>query len=46
VLTIEPGVYGPPLGGGLRIEDNVLITAEGYRILSDFPRDLKGGSYV
>ncbi|HVV72051.1 MAG TPA: Xaa-Pro peptidase family protein, partial [Verrucomicrobiae bacterium] len=46
VITIEPGVYSEALGGGLRIEDNVLITAEGYRILSDCPRDLKGGNQV
>jgi len=46
VVTVEPGVYGNALGGGLRIEDNVLITAEGYRILSDCPRDLKGRNQV
>ena len=46
VVTVEPGVYGKALGGGLRIEDNVLITAEGCRILSDCPRDLKGGNQV
>jgi Xaa-Pro aminopeptidase len=46
VITIEPGVYGPSLGGGLRLEDNALITAEGYRILSDYPRDVKGDNYV
>lgn len=46
VLTIEPGIYGEALGGGLRIEDNVLITAEGYRILSDSPRTLKGGKHA
>lgn len=45
VLTIEPGIYGEALGGGLRIEDNVLITAEGYRLLSDSPRTLKGGKH-
>jgi len=39
VLTIEPGLYR--IGGfGLRIEDDVLITAGGCRSLTTFPRDL------
>lgn len=42
VLTIEPGIYGVELGGGARIEDNVLVTSHGYEILSDYPRGLKG----
>jgi len=46
VFTVEPGVYGSELAGGLRIEDNVLITEDGYRILSDSPRQLKGGNHV
>ncbi|MDO6432206.1 Xaa-Pro peptidase family protein [Flavitalea sp. BT771] len=46
VLTIEPGVYGTSLAGGLRIEDNVLITGDGHRLLSDSPRQLKGGNHV
>jgi Xaa-Pro aminopeptidase len=36
VLAIEPGVYWPE-GGGLRLEDNFLITAEGAEKLSPFP---------
>jgi Xaa-Pro aminopeptidase len=36
VLAIEPGVYWPG-GGGLRIEDNFLVTAEGVEKLSSFP---------
>ncbi|KAA3623626.1 MAG: aminopeptidase P family protein [Bacteroidetes bacterium] len=40
VLTIEPGIYGEELGGGCRIEDNVLVTASGHEILSDFSRAL------
>src|SRR5262245_17614491 len=36
VLAIEPGIYWPE-GGGLRLEDNFLITAEGPEKLSSFP---------
>ncbi|HZB24465.1 MAG TPA: M24 family metallopeptidase, partial [Gaiellaceae bacterium] len=36
VLAIEPGVYWEG-GGGLRLEDNFLITARGAEKLSPFP---------
>jgi Xaa-Pro dipeptidase len=36
VLAIEPGIYWPE-GGGLRLEDNFLITAHGAEKLSSFP---------
>src|SRR5215210_3683032 len=36
VLAIEPGAYWDG-GGGLRVEDNFLITAEGAQKLSPFP---------
>ncbi|MCP9485002.1 MAG: Xaa-Pro peptidase family protein [Gaiellaceae bacterium MAG52_C11] len=36
VLAIEPGVYWPE-GGGLRVEDNFLITETGAEKLSRFP---------
>jgi Xaa-Pro aminopeptidase len=36
VLAIEPGIYWDG-GGGLRLEDNFLITAEGAEKLSAFP---------
>ena len=36
VLAIEPGCYWPE-GGGLRVEDNFLITADGPERLSSFP---------
>ena len=36
VLAIEPGIYWPG-GGGLRLEDNFLITAGGAGKLSPFP---------
>ena len=36
VLAIEPGVYWNG-GGGLRVEDNFLVTADGVEKLSPFP---------
>jgi Xaa-Pro dipeptidase len=36
VLAIEPGCYWPE-GGGLRVEDNFVITAYGAERLSSFP---------
>jgi len=36
VLAIEPGIYWPE-GGGLRLEDNFLITADGAEKLAPFP---------
>src|SRR5207249_9914380 len=36
VLAIEPGIYWQG-GGGLRVEDNFLITAAGAEKLSPFP---------
>lgn len=35
VFTIEPGLYLPEEGIGIRIEDDILVTAEGYEVLSD-----------
>jgi Xaa-Pro aminopeptidase len=36
VLAIEPGVYWAG-GGGLRVEDNFLVTENGVEKLSSFP---------
>jgi len=33
-ITIEPGIYLPEEGLGVRIEDDVVVTATGYELLS------------
>ena len=40
VFTVEPGVYLKDLGG-FRHSDTVLITDDGRRIMTDYPRELK-----
>jgi Xaa-Pro aminopeptidase len=34
VFTVEPGIYLPEEGVGIRIEDDVLVTDSGYELLS------------
>jgi len=38
VVTVEPGVYLPGFGG-VRIEDSLLVTDDGNRILTHAPKD-------
>jgi len=40
VITVEPGLYYPGLGG-VRIEDVVTVTGTGVRMLSRFPKQLE-----
>lgn len=40
VITVEPGLYYPERGFGVRVEDTVLITEEGPQTLATFPKDL------
>jgi len=40
IITIEPGLYYPQLGG-VRIEDTVLVTKDGYEMLVPCPRQLE-----
>lgn len=40
VFTIEPGLYGPDLNGGMRIENQYLVTESGVENLTPFPLGL------
>jgi Xaa-Pro dipeptidase len=40
VFTVEPGLYDPEVGG-FRHSDTVVVTGEGYELLTDYPDDLE-----
>ncbi|MCL4441549.1 MAG: M24 family metallopeptidase [Eubacteriales bacterium] len=40
VITLEPGIYLPGLGG-MRLENNYLVTEDGFFQLSMYPNELK-----
>ncbi len=39
VITIEPGIYVPNLGG-VRIENDILVTKDGYKVLNKTSTDI------
>ncbi|HET6426535.1 MAG TPA: Xaa-Pro peptidase family protein [Planctomycetaceae bacterium] len=39
VLTVEPGIYLPGFGG-VRLEDDILVTRDGYEVMSSVPLEL------
>ncbi len=40
IITVEPGIYIPEEQLGIRIEDDVLVTPTGHRVLSNFPKEI------
>jgi Xaa-Pro aminopeptidase len=40
VFTVEPGLYGPEIGGGIRIENQYLVTVNGVTNLTPVPTAL------
>jgi len=40
VFTAEPGLYAPELRGGIRLENDYLVTESGVELLSPFPLGL------
>ena len=40
VFAVEPGLYGPGLRAGIRLENNYLVTDTGVELLTPFPLEL------
>ncbi|NQT93970.1 MAG: M24 family metallopeptidase [Lentisphaerae bacterium] len=40
VITVEPGLYDPNIGG-MRIEDTVVVTSEGWKHLAPCEKRLE-----
>ncbi len=39
-FTVEPGMYHEDLCAGIRLEQNYLVTADGVKLLTDWPLEL------
>ena len=40
IVSVEPGIYVPEVGG-FRHSDTVLVTEDGYEVLTEYPRELE-----
>ncbi len=40
IVTVEPGIYLPDWGG-IRIEDDILVTKSGHEVLTDVPKQVE-----
>ena len=40
IFTCEPGIYLPGVGG-VRIEDDVLVTTDGHKVITSYAKELE-----